>query len=369
MRTILVIEDDPDVLDNIQDLLIAEDYLVVPARDGREGLKQARLRQPDLILCDVMMPDVDGYEVLRALRQQPETMSIPFMFVTARAGRDDLRAGMDLGADDYLVKPFTARELLTAVRTRLERHDEQNQYYQERIEELRSNLSRTLPHELRTPLSCILGYSEFLLDVCDSVEPSELRGMLEEIHVSGQRLERLVENYHLYAQLEVSLTDPVWRTAMMGQGFSRVEGHAEDVARAIAERRDRTDDLYVDCADGVIRMQDVYFEKVVEELVDNAFKFSAQGMPVHVTGLCDNDFYVLKVSDRGRGMSAEQVQRAGAFVQFDRTQFEQQGLGLGLTLARRLVELHRGRFDVESTPSEGSTVWAWLPRADDEPAV
>ena len=199
MHTILIIEDDPDVRDNIQDLLMAEDYLVIPAADGREGLKEAHLRQPDLIICDVMMPDVDGYDVLRALRTEPDTMTIPFVFVTAKASRADQRAGMDLGADDYIVKPFTAEELLQAVRTRLERSEAQSHWYQERIEKLRSNLSRTLPHELRTPLSCILGYSEFLLEICDTVEPEELRSMLEEIQASGKRLERLVENYYLYA--------------------------------------------------------------------------------------------------------------------------------------------------------------------------
>ena len=364
MRTILIIEDDPDVRDNIQDLLTAEDYLVIPAADGREGLKEAHLRQPDLIICDVMMPDVDGYDVLRALRTEPDTMTIPFVFVTAKASRADQRAGMELGADDYIVKPFTSEELLQAVRTRLERSEAQSHWYQERIEKLRSNLSRTLPHELRTPLSCILGYSEFLLEIYDSVEPEELRSMLEEIKASGKRLERLVENYYLYAQLEISSTDPIWRSSMLTQGLSHPNQVVAETAEAVADNHRRTVDLTVDLAEGVARIQDVYLEKIVEALVDNAFKFSQSGTPVQVAGLKEEDFYVLEVADRGRGMAEEQVRQVGAFVQFDRDQYEQQGLGLGLSIARRLTELHQGTLRLESTLHEGTTVWIWLPLTD-----
>ncbi len=364
MRTILLIEDDPDVRDNIQDLLTAEDYLVIPAADGREGLKEAHLRQPDLIICDVMMPDVNGYDVLRALRTEPDTMTIPFVFVTAKASRADQRAGMDLGADDYLIKPFTSEELLQTVRTRLERSEAQSYWYQERIEKLRSNLSRTLPHELRTPLSCILGYSEFLLEICDSVEPDELRSMLEEIQASGKRLERLVENYYLYAQLEISATDPIWRSSMLSQGLSHPDQVVVQAAAAVAENHRRAADLQVNMAQGMARIQDVYLGKIVEALVDNAFKFSETGTPVRVAGLKDKDFYVLEVSDQGRGMAEEQLRQVGAFVQFDRDQYEQQGLGLGLSIARRLAELHQGTLRLESTPDEGTTVWTWLPLAD-----
>ena len=97
MRTILVIEDDPNVLDNINDLLKGEGFTPIAAKDGREGLKEAHLRQPDLIICDIMMPDMDGYEVLRQVRRQPETKTIPFIFVTAKTSRTDQRIGTGLG--------------------------------------------------------------------------------------------------------------------------------------------------------------------------------------------------------------------------------------------------------------------------------
>lgn len=118
MKKILVIEDEPAVRGNILELLEAEDFEVVGAENGFIGAMWAQEYLPDLIICDVMMPEVDGYEVLSALRQVPATAAIPFIFLTAMVDKADIRQGMDLGADDYLTKPFTRSELLGAIASR-----------------------------------------------------------------------------------------------------------------------------------------------------------------------------------------------------------------------------------------------------------
>ncbi|NCJ05077.1 response regulator [Synechococcales cyanobacterium C] len=119
MTKILVIEDESSVRANLLELLDAEEYDAVGAENGMIGVMWALEHLPDLIICDVMMPEFDGYEVLRLLRQEPATATIPFIFLTAKADRSDLRQGMDLGADDYLTKPFTRSEILSAIETRL----------------------------------------------------------------------------------------------------------------------------------------------------------------------------------------------------------------------------------------------------------
>jgi DNA-binding NarL/FixJ family response regulator len=121
MKKILIIEDDRATRDNLATILRMEGFIAVPAPDGRQGLDAAWREQPDLILCDVMMPELDGYGVLKALRQNPTTANTPFIFLTARGERADIRNGMNLGADDYLTKPATATELLSAVNARLQR--------------------------------------------------------------------------------------------------------------------------------------------------------------------------------------------------------------------------------------------------------
>ncbi|MBZ0204962.1 MAG: response regulator [Flavobacteriales bacterium] len=123
MKTILLIEDDADVRDNTAEILELAHYRVLKAENGKIGVDLARKELPDLVLCDIMMPELDGYGVLHMLGRSPETAEIPFIFLTAKAERSDVRRGMDLGADDYLTKPFEESELLNAIEGRLRRSD------------------------------------------------------------------------------------------------------------------------------------------------------------------------------------------------------------------------------------------------------
>jgi DNA-binding NarL/FixJ family response regulator len=129
MTTLLLIEDNTILRKNIAEMLTLEGYHVIVAADGTTGLEIARSECPDLLLCDIMMPGMDGYEVLAQLRDDPATASFPFVFLTAKGDLADLRIGMGLGADDYLPKPVTRLDLLTAVRTRLQRHAQQRQSF------------------------------------------------------------------------------------------------------------------------------------------------------------------------------------------------------------------------------------------------
>jgi len=127
MKRILVIEDQPVMRRNIQTILEMEGFAVVTAENGRQGIEKATATPPDLILCDVMMPELDGYGVLAALREKPSTVTIPFIFLTAKGEKTDQRTGMNLGADDYLAKPVSRDELVAAIHARFERkraHDE-----------------------------------------------------------------------------------------------------------------------------------------------------------------------------------------------------------------------------------------------------
>ncbi len=121
---ILVIEDHPDVRDNIAEILELSSYKVITAADGKEGVRLAKSERPDLILCDIMMPGLDGYEVLYILGKNHETASIPFVFLTAKSEKEDFRKGMSMGADDYLVKPFEEIDLLNAIENRLRKYEQ-----------------------------------------------------------------------------------------------------------------------------------------------------------------------------------------------------------------------------------------------------
>ena len=141
-KQVLIIEDNNDIRENIVEILELADFQVYQANNGKTGIELAIKHKPDIILCDIMMPDLDGYGVLYMLNKNPETAAIPFIFLTARAERIDLRKGMEMGADDYLTKPFDDIELLSAIESRLKKRDTQQNFYNNSLDKLNNLISK-----------------------------------------------------------------------------------------------------------------------------------------------------------------------------------------------------------------------------------
>jgi signal transduction histidine kinase len=362
MKKILVMEDDAAIRSRIVDTLELDDdqYAVIVARNGREGVVLAKEEHPDLIISDIMMPELDGYGALQELRAYPPTALIPFVFLSAKSDRDHIREGMLSGADDYLSKPFSIDELLQMVRTQLAKREAQQRQARRELNDMRLRLANSLPHEFRTPLSSIIGFSELLRDY-QHLEHQEIIMAAEQIRANAVRLQRLSENFLLYAQLEIFMND----NERLSEVRRASTVMAEDIIqRAIASKSaqyDRAGDVQVDCEPVTLDMPPHYVEKIIEELTDNALKFSPAGSIVSVQGRVHGKQYELIVQDAGRGMTAEQIANVGAYMQFDRGTFEQQGTGLGLILVKRLVELCGGEFAVTSGQGAGVTSWMLLP--------
>lgn len=365
MTKILVIEDEHSLRRDIMEMLTFEGYEVSGAENGEAGIQQAVQQLPDLIICDIMMPELDGYGVLNALRHNEHTAAIPFIFLTARTDKVDRRQGMEQGADDYLTKPFTVKELLKSVDMRLRRRRDIELVSERRLDELRDSIILAMPHELRTPLTVILGFADILSADSEKLTPERVREMSEHISTAARRLYHMVENYLVYAQIEIIVADFDAREMLRSNRTSDPKPVIEDQAVQRAQFYDRETDLRFDVAtvESVQVLED-YLKKIVAEIVDNAFKFSAPGTEVHVTAApFDDSYYAVTVRDRGRGMTAEQIERIGAYMQFNRRFYEQQGSGLGLIVARRLAELHGGHLEISSVENAGTTVMVTLPLA------
>src|SRR5215469_255490 len=208
MNKILVIDDEEWLREMVHMALEQKGYEVVEAENGAGGVEVARKEVPDLILCDVNMEKMDGYQTLSSMRNEPLTASIPFILMTGLADHAGMRHGMELGADDYLPKPFTIDALYGAVDARLKKLQTVRQEAEKKLADLRDNISLMLPHELRTPLNGILAYGEILAAEAATLPPQEVAEMGKVIHDSGKRLERLIENFLIYAQIELLGTDP-----------------------------------------------------------------------------------------------------------------------------------------------------------------
>ena len=360
MKRILVIDDEEWLREMMRMALSQRGFEVAEAVNGVEGIELARRELPDLILCDVNMEKMDGYSTLSSLRGEPATASIPFILMTGLADQAGMRHGMELGANDYLPKPFTIEALYAAVDARLKQAKVVREEAERKLADLRDSISMMLPHEMRTPLNGILAYGEILVADSETLPPAEIAEMGQVIYDSGKRLERLIENFLIYAQLELLGSDP--QNSLLRKQTAAPAQLVEQHARGQAQLAKRPEDLILELADVPMPISEDYLAKIVDELVQNAFKFSPVNSPVHVALLDGPDSVALLVTDQGRGFSTDHITKVGAYMQFDRKMHEQQGLGLGLTISKRLTELHGGTIVIQSEKGSGTMVTMKFPK-------
>jgi two-component system, sensor histidine kinase and response regulator len=363
MKRILVIDDEEWLREMVQLALSRRGFDVILAGDGRTGIELARKELPDMIICDVNMERMDGYQTLSSLREVQDTASIPFILMTGMADQAGMRQGMELGADDYLPKPFTIEALYAAVDSRLRKAEAVRQQAEAKLADLRDNISLMLPHELRTPLNGILGLAEILANDAANLPSQEVAEMGSMICTSGKRLERLIETFLIYAQIEMLAADPKKVASLRNKQAVAGAGLVRDRATAQAQAAGRSEDLVLEVAEVTLPVSEEYMARIVDELVQNAFKFSESGTTVLVSLAEAPSGPILTVSDSGGGFSTEHIRKVGAYMQFDRKIREQQGLGLGLTIAKRLAELHGGTLTIQSQRGQGTQMLVKLPKA------
>jgi signal transduction histidine kinase len=277
------------------------------------------------------------------------------MFLSGAAERPQIRKGMEMGADDYLTKPFTPSELLAAVNARLEKQAEIRRQSERKLDEFRGRMTLALPHELRTPLNGIMGLAAILMEDHKSMSPPEVFESAQHIHDSALRLHRLIENFLAYAQIELMLKDRAAIVAQAAGSVTLAGSVIRETASEVARRNNRAGDLFIDLVPAAVSAIEDNLKKIVEELVDNACKFSDRGTKVEISGALRGPQYVLRISNQGRGMTPQQIAAIGPHVQFEREKYEQQGAGLGLAIAQRLTDLNGGQFFIESTPGKDLT--------------
>jgi signal transduction histidine kinase len=367
MARILVVEDDPAMTEGICDILELAGHDVYAAPDGREAIELIPQVAPDLILSDVMMPRMDGFEFYEAVRSNPAWVFIPFVFLTALGQNEAVSRGKWLGADDYLVKPVDPENLLSTVESRLARSEAISSAAAGELKRLTHLVSYVLGHELRSPLTWIKAYSELLLELQGGMDPEDLDHALRGIQSGSDRLTELVDDAVLLVRLDTGQVEEEFRlTAETEHALpARLARIVEPLRETVAEKNG-TLELDVPEVLPPVRIAPRFLGTIVRHLVSNAVKFARPGTAPHVR-VCaraveDDTAVEIAVADNGVGIPRDQRARIfDPLIQIDRPLREQQGMGMGLPVARGLVELHGGEIDIESEPGAGTTVRFRLP--------
>lgn len=360
-KIILIVDDDLGIRDSVDEILTLSGYTSLMAADGVEAPELLASHKPDLIISDIMMPRMDGYAFFEALKNIREWSTIPFIFLTARGEKMDIRRGYQMGADRYLVKPFELEDLLIAVETRLERAAELERAIEEDINQMKQQLLNVFGHELRTPLSLLHGYSKILEQSQDALDKKATDEIFLVMQQSVDRLVKLSEDLMLMVYLDSGVASVALES---GNEPIHIKHILENLILGMsgdAERRNINVELDMDDELTVVG-HSPYLSDLFKRILENAIKFGRPGGSVQIEANSLPEEIQVTIQDDGIGIAPEKMALLfKLFQQIDRESMEQQGLGLGLAIAARLTEFHGGRISAESELGQGSRFIVHLP--------
>jgi signal transduction histidine kinase len=368
MLKIIIIEDEPQIRDEVMDWLRFEGYEALGAENGRVGLETIQKEIPDLIICDIAMPDMDGHEVLISVRSDVRFSHIPFVFLTADVEHSSVRRGMNMGADDYLTKPFTHAEVLGTIRSRLEKKISYERQTQSQLNALitalseereknllKSRLVAMFSHDFRNPLSSILSSSNIIRNYEARLTPERKHYHFNSIDGAVYRLVQMLEEMVVVAEIEGGHLDYIPQPVDL-----------ETFTNAMLEEFrliDQNSHVLI-CENGIkqpIVADPKLLRHIMTNLITNALKYSPTGKDVQVNITPKGDTFTITVQDLGMGIPADDI--AHLFDPFFRASNAKhlKGSGLGLSIVKSCVECHLGAITVTSEENIGTTFVVTLP--------
>lgn len=360
-NTLLIIDDVPANIGMLLDFFHSKGFRVLIAEDGGEGLEVARYARPDLILLDIMLPDMDGFEVCRQLKADSDLDTIPVIFMTALNETVDKLKGFELGAADYVTKPLQHEEVLARVNAHLKLQSLQGElrHHAEELEQRNQELemfSRAVAHDLKSPLNGIIGFGRFLssLSAGDSLTEENCEDIQWIMH-SAEKMVDIIDALLMLAKVGSHLqADIVPEPLDMDSLVANVE------ERLALELRDSQAQLEKPPQWPCVSAYAPWIEEVWSNYISNAIKYGGEPPQVQLGANSEGDQVRFWVRDNGAGLSREQ--RARLFTPFTRLHEKGEGHGLGLTIVKRIIEKQGGRVGVEAVPQGGSEFYFCLPK-------
>ncbi len=363
---ILVVDDDAITRAFLSDLLVHEGYDVSVAENGRKALEVLQGKVPDLIISDVLMPEMGGFELFKKVQEEDDLQNLPFIFLTALDDGDSMVRMKELGPDDFIQKPVRPRHVLASVKGKLRRKQRRDEKVERDQHQIRERIRWTLSHELRTPLTIIQSISELLLNETTPPQGKDYQELLKNLRAQSFLLGSLIENFLLVNRIDAGVEEDNWQK---GAGLAIVPEAIEEAAFPFWDRaRLKGVEFALDAPPGLPEAY-VYRPHVLEilrQVLDNAFKFAAAGGTpkprVLVRASAEKQKVLLTVSDNGPGINEKNRELLfQKLSQVDREVHEQQGSGLGLYITKRLVDVNRGEISLRSLPGQGVEIEIRLP--------
>ncbi len=352
-KRILIVDDNADMRDYVRKLLESR-YEVITANNGKKALDTILNFRPDLVISDIMMPVMDGIELLKAIRADVSLNTLPIILLSARAGEEAKISGLEAGADDYLIKPFSANELLARVGAQIKLNDVRS-----RLDQMKDEFIGMVSHELRTPVTIIHeAVSQLAEGIAGSLGDDQKR-LVTFIDRSATYLIKIINNLLDITKLEAGKSDlniaSVDMVVLSKEVLSLLSSKAKSNGVEIRLRCEKPSLIFP--VDGE------KIQRVLTNLISNAIKFTDKGF-VEVALTDNGDTLACRVSDTGRGITQEDLPKVfSKFQQFGKKYpGQEKGTGLGLAICKGLVELHGGRIWVESELGKGTCFCFTLPK-------
>lgn len=360
---ILIVEDEEPIRELLRMELETEGFIVDVAANGAEGIDKVKSFRPDLIVCDVMMPVMDGFTMQEKLSQDEKFKDIPLIFLTAKSDKKDIRFGKSIGAEDYITKPFELEDLLVSINAKLKKYYDRKQTLNARLDEIRKSILFAIPHEFKNPLSTMSGFLSLLIDKDYQKSEKEVEEFLSYIKQSSDRLYRLVMNFLKLAELEITESDENKVKELRTIRNFNWQTEVETIIKDLSEKFNCKIHYTLEGVSNPSPFDYNTINTILTELLSNSVKFSPPDrIDITVFAKADPSYFELKVEDKGRGIPEAEIERIlEPFYQYNRKFYEQQGGGLGLTIVNKIVHIFNGKLEIESQLEQGTVVKIFVP--------
>ena len=357
MEKILVIEDNKLLRENISEILSSEGYEVSSAENGQVGLEKLEEFLPDLIVSDVNMPVMDGFEVLEHLRLDEKVNTIPFIFLTVKNTMHELRFGMNLGADDYLTKPFDMKELLEVVRMHLNKKKKIVAKEEEKYDKLKNSIGFPITSVIDDPLRNIERLADLVTGQLDNLSGPDIGEITRLISSDASKLRKDLNKVLYFYRIEALKSNVDSLQSLKEQTTFEARSIISTVVTDSVEDARRKSDLALDIEEASLKIPKEFLEYALKELVSNACHFSTKGSSIKVTGREFGKTYRLTIQDNGIGFGhGQSLNDIAPYIRLSGQQRKSDGLGLGLYNVKTIIELFNGQIDLDSELGIGTTI-------------